>query len=93
MRRESSRSSPRHRVPDPRFVNDAIRILKRSGDWRLVEDLVHWGLAAPAPALSLHREAAILYEHRLVDLEKALAHARLCGENGRVGRLKRKRVR
>ncbi len=76
--------------PDPRFLADAIRILKRSGDWLLVEKLIHWGLMESPSSLTLHREATILYERRLTNLEKALAHALLCAEDGRVTRLKRK---
>ncbi|MBU8871909.1 MAG: ribonuclease H-like domain-containing protein [Gemmatimonadales bacterium] len=76
--------------PDPRFLADAIRILKRSGDWPLVENLIVLGLGHSPSTEWLHREAAILFERRLVNLEKALAHARLCGEDGRVERLQRK---
>ena len=73
--------------PDPRFLTDAIRILKRSGDWALVEDLITWGLCGSPSPQALQREAAILYERRLGDLEKALVHARLGGEDARVSRL------
>ncbi len=38
----------------------------------------------------VHREAAILFEHRLVQLDRALYHGRLCGEMGRRERLERK---
>jgi len=81
----------RHRSAEPRFLADAIRILKRGGDWPLVEEVIRWGLQSGLQEPWLEREAAILYERRLVDLEKALAHARRSGENGRIERLRRKK--
>jgi uncharacterized protein len=76
--------------PDARFLADAIRIVKRTGDWREVEGMIAWGLNGLPPSPWLHREAAMLYERRLPDLENALAHALLCGEDGRLERVKRK---
>ncbi len=76
-----------HGLGDPRFLGDAVRILKRGGDWVLVEKIILDGLAADVDTPWLHREAAILYEHRLVDLPKALDHARKSGEDQRVSRL------
>lgn len=75
---------------DPRFLADSIRIIKRGGEWRLVKELIDWGLADEQAWPWLHREAAILYERRLVDLELALAHARRSGEDVRCDRLQRK---
>jgi len=74
---------------DRRFVADAVRILKRGGDWVLVEKVINDGLAAGLDEAWLHREAAILYEHRLVELSKALDHALISGEDNRVDRLRR----
>ncbi|MEN8005630.1 MAG: ribonuclease H-like domain-containing protein [Candidatus Krumholzibacteriota bacterium] len=74
---------------EPRFVADAVRILKRGGDWGLVEKIIRAGLAAGVDTAWLHREAAILYEHRLIDLPKALDHARKSGEVHRVDRLRK----
>ena len=73
---------------DPRFLSDAVRILKRGGDWPLVERVINDGLAAGVAEPWLHREAAILYEHRLVELPKALDHALKSGEDHRVERLR-----
>lgn len=84
------RSAATDGAPDLRYLADAVRILKRSGDWPLVAELIAQGLAATGPVPWLHREAAILYERRLVDLEKALAHARRCGDTIRIERLKDK---
>jgi len=72
---------------DPRFLADAVRILKRGLDWTLVERVIGHGLGAGLDEPWLHREAAILYEHRLVDLPKALDHAVKSGEDHRVKRL------
>ncbi len=73
---------------DPRFVADALRILKRGGDWPLIEDVINEGLNAGITDPWLHREAAILYEHRLVKLMRALDHAEQSGEDRRVHRIK-----
>ncbi len=74
---------------DSRFLADAVRILKRGGDWALVERVINDGLAAGIDEPWLHREAAILYEHRLVEFSKALDHALKSGEDHRVERLRR----
>ncbi len=74
---------------DPRFLADALRILKRGGDWLLVERIINDGLSAGVGETWLHREAAILYEHRLGELPKALDHALKSGEDHRVSRLRR----
>jgi uncharacterized protein YprB with RNaseH-like and TPR domain len=73
---------------DPRFLADAVRVLKRGGDWGLVERVIHQGLSAGVDEPWLHREAAILYEHRLVQPAKALDHALKSGEDHRVNRLR-----
>lgn len=72
---------------DPRFLSDAVRILKRGQDWTLVEQVIRQGLDSGIDEPWLHREAAILYEHRLVDISKALDHAVKSGEDHRVNRL------
>lgn len=74
------------------FTVDAVRILKRSRRWMDLEQVLERVLAAGAGAWA-HREAAILYEHRLLRLEKALGHARQCGEPGREERLLRRLAR
>jgi len=78
---------PRRGIGDSRFLADALRILKRGGDWPLVERLIIEGLEAGVDDPWLHREAAILYEHRLVDLGRALDHALKSGEVHRCTRL------
>ncbi len=78
-----------HGLGDTRFLADALRILKRGGDWLLVERIINDGLAAGVDEPWLHREAAILYEHRLVGWPKALDHALKSGEDHRVTRLRR----
>ncbi len=75
-----------------RFLGDAVRVLKRGGDWALVEEIITGGLAAGIEAAWLHREAAILYEHRLADLPKALDHALKSGEDHRVARIRKMMV-
>jgi hypothetical protein len=85
-------SAPRHGSGghgDPRFLADAVRILKRGGDWLLVERVINDGLSAGVDEPWLHREAAILYEHRLGEWPKALDHALKSGEDHRVARLRR----
>ncbi len=72
-----------------RFWRDAIRNLKRCRSWDLVEEMIHDALISDAGDTAMHREAAILYEHRLVDLERALQHARLAGDEHRTARLER----
>lgn len=76
-------------VPAP-FLADAVRLVKRTGDWDLVASLLRRALAALPDESWPHREAAILHEHRLRDLPRALEHARLCGEPDRVERLERR---
>jgi hypothetical protein len=77
-------------LAQPRFLADAIRITKRQGDWQRVETIIRAGLAAGINDAWLHREAAILYEHRLVRPRIALDHAALAGEDRRVRRLERR---
>jgi len=75
---------------DARFVADAIRLLKRPGYWIQVEAIIDNALEAGRDEPWLHREAAILYEHRLLCLPRALTHARQCDEPHRVLRLEKK---
>jgi uncharacterized protein YprB with RNaseH-like and TPR domain len=76
----------------PSFTLDAVRMLKRARRWLDLEALLMAVLEQGAGAWA-HREAAILYEHRLTRLETALRHARQCGEPGREERLRRRLVR
>jgi len=77
-----------------RFQRDAVRNLKRCQRWDLVEKIILNGLALANEtgnekmARSWHREAAILYEHRLKDLRRAFHHAVLAADEHRTGRLK-----
>ncbi len=72
-----------------RFRRDAIRNLKRCEQWELVEEVIHDGLLSDANDTALHREAAILYEHRRVDLDRALHHALRAADEHRTARLER----
>ena len=76
----------------PSFPTDAVRMLKRARRWRELEAVLAEALAQGAGPWA-HREAAILYEHRLARLETALGHARQCGEPGREERLRRRLAR
>ncbi len=78
------------RFLEARFVADAIRLLKRQGHWDDVEMIIKKALVAGQDEPWLHREAAILYEHRRAHLSKALLHARQCQEPGRILRLEKK---
>ena len=73
-----------------RFLVDALRVLKRDGDWTGALDLIDRALARGDAEPWLHREAAIIWEHRLGDPDKALAHARRTGDDRRVDRLRRR---
>ncbi len=73
-----------------RFVADALRVIKRTADWNTVENIIARALHCGQNGAWLHREAAILYEHRLIRLEKALHHARQAGEEHRIRRLENK---
>jgi uncharacterized protein len=75
---------------DPRFVADAIRLMKRQGNWLQVQAVIDNAFESGRDEPWLHREAAILYEHRLFCLPRALAHARQCDEPQRVLRLENK---
>lgn len=73
-----------------RFLRDVLRIVKRTGDWEGVAGALDTGLAAYPEAAWLHREAAIHYEHRRIDLDRALRHAIRSGEERRSKRLEMK---
>ncbi len=73
------------------FLLDAVRVLKRAAAWERVARLLETGLALHPEEPRLHREAAILYEHRLDDLARALRHAEILGEPRRVARLRSRR--
>jgi len=75
------------------FFRDAVRILKRSASWSRVEQVIHSALHSHGDLPWLHREAAILYEHRLGRLDAAWRHAQHCGEPQRLKRLSLKLAR
>jgi hypothetical protein len=72
------------------LVADAVRLLKRDRDHAAAASVAERALAAGLDAPWLHREVAILCEHRLGDPEKALAHALRAGDDHRVARLRRR---
>jgi len=69
---------------------DAVRLLKRARDWRAVESALEAALATCGDRPWVHREAAILYEHRLGQLQRARHHAERLGDPIRLARLARK---
>ena len=73
-----------------RLVADALRLLKRDGDHAGARHVAEAAVSGGLAATWLHREIAILCEHRLGDLETALAHALLAGDDHRVARLRRR---
>ena len=77
-------------LANQRFLRDTVRVLKRGRDWCQVEEVITAGLEAGIKDPWLHREAAILYEHRLVRLDQALHHARWANEDKRVRRLEQR---
>ena len=80
--------------PEPfaeeRFVADILRVVKRRADWPEVENIIARALESGQNGPWLHREAAILFEHRLVCLDRALHHARHCRDGHRIRRLEGK---
>ncbi|MDY0108831.1 MAG: ribonuclease H-like domain-containing protein [Candidatus Krumholzibacteria bacterium] len=68
-------------------VLDAIRLLKREGRWPQVAALIDHGLGRWPGERRLHYEAAVVYEHRLGDARRALAHAAVLGDDRRRRRL------
>ena len=87
---EGEAAAPEAALGEARFVADAVRILKRGARWETVRRLLAGCLRAGLDEAWVHREAAILFEHRLELLDEALEHARLCGEADRVARLEKK---
>jgi hypothetical protein len=75
----------------PIFLSDAVRILKRDRDWYGALSVIGGALDAGVEGAWLHREAAIIWEHRLGDVGRALDHARRCGDGRRLARLRRRR--
>jgi len=71
-----------------RFYADAVRILKRVRDWERVAALLAECAQRHGPQPWTHLEAAILYEHRLGDPRRALAHAHALGDAHRAARLR-----
>ena len=69
-------------------VLDAIRLLKRVEAWTSVGDLVQHGLSRFPGDSRLSYEGAVLYEHRLEDLDRALEHAEVLGDPHRLARLR-----
>lgn len=76
-----------------RFFADAVRVFKRGEAWTDAATALTAALTAVGDRPWLHREAAILYEHRLRDLPRAHAHAQRLGEPARLARLARKLAR
>ena len=72
----------------PRFYADAVRILKRVRDWERVAALLAECARRHGSQPWTHLEAAILYEHRLGDPRRALAHAQALGDAHRAARLR-----
>ncbi|MBC8426713.1 ribonuclease H-like domain-containing protein [bacterium] len=77
----------RRTEPPRAFFVDAVRILKRTGDWPRISRLLERARRAHGPDPWFHLESAMLYEHRLPDLTRALDHARELGEPRRIARL------
>ncbi len=73
-----------------KFIADSIRILKRVQSWNKVQFILTKAFENGLKDAWLHREAAILYEHRLVDYHRALGHAKLSEEGSRLKRLEKK---
>lgn len=83
-----------HRLGPPEaFWLDAVRLLKRTADWPRVAALLTRAEGFCGAAVWWQREAAILYEHRLPDLPRALRHARRAADPHRVERLERRLAR
>jgi len=74
------------------FYADATRLFKRVARWRAAADTLGLALAAHGDRGWIHREAAILYEHRLRQLDQAWRHAVRLGDAARLARLERKRA-
>ena len=74
------------------FYADAVRILKRVRDWERVGALLAECAQRHGPSPWAHLEAAILYEHRLGDPRRALAHALELGDEHRAARLRARLV-
>jgi len=78
--------------PPRLFLADAVRMIKRTGEWQCVAELLTWAEQSRGRATWSDREGAILYEHRLVDLPRALDYARGLGDSHRIARLESKIV-
>jgi uncharacterized protein len=76
--------------PPRRFLIDAVRMIKRTGAWDRVVELLVWAEQSHGRAPWSDLEGAILYEHRLVDLARALAYARALGDPHRIARIEAK---
>jgi hypothetical protein len=74
-------------------VIDAVRLLKRRAAWPQVAALLATGLNRWPDDPRLHYEAAVFYEHRIKDLERALDHATALGEPRRLARLRARSLR
>ncbi len=75
------------------FLADAVRILKRGSSWEPVHRVLRAALDAGLDEPWLHREAAMLYEHRLRRFGDALRHAEHAGDEHRAARLRRRLAR
>lgn len=74
------------------FFSDAVRLLKRAAAWPQALRVLELAACALGDRPWIHREAAILLEHRLMRLDQAWIHARRLGEPRRLARLDRKRA-
>ncbi|MGD9546919.1 MAG: ribonuclease H-like domain-containing protein [Candidatus Krumholzibacteriia bacterium] len=72
------------------FWRDGLVLAKRARRHHLSRRILQAALAADPRSPRLHREAAILFEHRLPQLDRALEHAFQSEEPRRVRRLQRK---
>ncbi len=72
---------------------DAVRLLKRVADWPRVAAILENALSRWPDDRRLHYEAAVIHEHRLGDLARALVHAEVLAEPRRLDRLRRRLAR
>ncbi len=72
------------------FWRDGLVLAKRARRHQLTRRIIRGALAADPRSPRFHREAAILFEHRLPQLDKALEHAFQSNEPRRVRRLEEK---
>ncbi len=81
---------PADALPPRRFLVDAVRMIKRTRDWRRVADLLTLPEAVHGRRPWSNHEGAILYEHRLPNLSRALDYAIALGDAHRRERIEAK---